>query len=485
MFRRLAQLGFPEKLLRASSALYNVTAARLRIGVLLTSVFLINAGVSEGRVLSPLTFALAFSVIWEKLQSSPFPDREYVFRAEDFWLIAFADDLVVLASSLHRANEVLDQLRLILKEFDLEFSAIKSEGMVFTPGGRCSSFDILSTSLLIGEESLKIVGAFKYLGIWIEPSLKMGKHLAVMEERARLAAMETTRLAHQLQITTPQRFTVLYRAFVESQLHGMELFPASGEQVVHRVRRLFLAALYDLPADTSSLLANFIMRLLPAELTLLKQRVNFGKRLNSHAIPGVQAVLDLETKLSLKNVGWSHETFTVARMIHPGLRVSGFQSHEFASRLFQGFPDVDKLNFVLLQRRGDDEEALSFFNYLSSHTQAVCFRKHLGNLSFEHARLVLLFLFSGLRWRISRVPLKTCPFCPRFALIWRHFFTCEALLPYLSREFLYLEVMMRFVARGKWRDVFAIIGEVIGIWCDFLSTCALDIDIVHSLAQIP
>ncbi len=104
LFRRLASLGFPAKLLKAASAFYHLTSARLRIGVLLTSVFLINAGVLEGRVLSPLLFALAFSIIWEKLQASPFPDENYVFRSTDFWLFAFADDLVVIASSLQKVH---------------------------------------------------------------------------------------------------------------------------------------------------------------------------------------------------------------------------------------------------------------------------------------------------------------------------------------------------------------------------------------------
>jgi hypothetical protein len=65
---------------------------------------MINSGVSEGRVLSPLLFALAFSIIWEKLRTSPFPDENYVFRATDFWLFAFADDLVVVASSIQKVH---------------------------------------------------------------------------------------------------------------------------------------------------------------------------------------------------------------------------------------------------------------------------------------------------------------------------------------------------------------------------------------------
>jgi hypothetical protein len=485
MFKRLATLGFPKKRLQATSAFYNLTSARLRIGVLLTAVFLINAGVSEGRVLSPLLFSLAFSIIWEKLNASPFPDKDYVFRADDFWLLAFADDLVVLASSLQKANEVLAQLMSILEPFDLEFSAVKSEGMVFTPGGRCSSFDVLSTNLNLGNEALKIVGKFKYLGVWVEPSLKFGAHLAAVEERARLASLETIKLILDLDILAPRRYAVLYRAFVESQLFGIELFPATSVDTLHRVRRLFLTDLYGLPADTSSVLANFLLRLMPGELSILKARTNFGRRLARHAVPAVAKVMELESKLRTRNVGWAHESFIVARHIKPSLRASGFSLEQFSGDLFSNFPDIDNLNFALGQKKGAEESALSFFCYLDSFEQARSFRTALGGLSVAHARLVLLFLFSGLRWRISRIPLKTCPYCPRFELLWNHFLECECVSPYMSAEFLNFDLLLRYVRLRKWRDVFTFVGSVIGVWCDLLSTCALDIDVVWALAHLP
>ncbi len=485
MFRRLASLGFPRKLLRASSAFYNTTTARLRIGVLLTAAFLINSGVSEGRVLSPMLFSLAFSIIWEKLQTSPFPDKDYSFRAEDFWLIAFADDLALIASSLDKANEVLAQLMDILKVFDLEFSALKSEGIVFTPGGRCGSFDIFTSNLRLGEESLKIVGAFKYLGIWLEPSLQYGKHLAMVEERARMATLEATKLVFHLDIKEPHRLTMLYRAFVESQLYGLELFPASAVQTINRVRRCFWASIYSLPADTSSCLETFFLGLLPPELTILKARWNFGKRLATHAIPAIQKGVEVEERVKGRSVGWSHENFIVARHIHPALRAADFSFPLFCERLFADFPILDNLNFWVVQREAEANPALSFLTLLRTPMHAVALRKALGTISFDHARLVLLFLFSGLRWRISRAALKTCPFCPRFDLLWSHFLECESVSPSLAAEFLGKELLLRYASSNRWRDVFAMIGEVVMVWCDWLSTCALDIDIVRSLAHLP
>jgi hypothetical protein len=199
----------------------------------------------------------------------------------------------------------------------------------------------------------------------------------------------------------------------------------------------------------------------------------------------VARALELDAKLATRSVGWHHESFIVARHIKPSLRVPEFTIAVFSENLFDRFPDIDRLNFALAQQKGGEEEELSFFCQLEHAALATSFRKALGKISFEHARLVLLFLFSGLRWRISRISLKTCPYCPRYQLLWNHFFECECVMPYLAAEFISKELLLRYAHQGRWRDVFSVIGSVIGVWCDLLSTCALDVDIVWALANLP
>jgi hypothetical protein len=48
----------------------------------------------------------------------------------------------------------------------------------------------------------------------------------MVEERARLATLETIKLVNELDIREPHRFSTLYQAFVESQLYGLELLAA-------------------------------------------------------------------------------------------------------------------------------------------------------------------------------------------------------------------------------------------------------------------
>jgi hypothetical protein len=199
----------------------------------------------------------------------------------------------------------------------------------------------------------------------------------------------------------------------------------------------------------------------------------------------VQKALELDEMVKRRSVGWSHENFIVARHVNPRLRAVDFSLSAFSECVFSGFPNRDNLNFTVIRREAEENPALDFFSYLTSFRQAVALRSALSGISFEHARLVLLFLFSGLRWRISRIALKTCPFCPRFELMWSHFLECECVLPLLSAEFLGKELLLRYARANRWRDVFSMIGEVTLIWCDLLSTCALDIDTVQSLAYLP
>jgi hypothetical protein len=81
--------------------------------------------------------------------------------------------------------------------------------------------------------------------------------------------------------------------------------------------------------------------------------------------------------------------------------------------------------------------------------------------------------------------LKTCPFCPKHELLWSHFLECTYVSSYLTAEFLEEHLLLRYVTQRRWRDVFSFVGNVIVVWCDLLSTCALDVDVVWSLMYLP
>ncbi len=166
--------------------------AKLRIGILLTRAFLVNAGVAEGRILSPFLFSLVFSLIWKKIKTAELPDGNKIYKFDAVWFIAFADDLAVLSGSVEALNEALSKLFSVLSVHDLILSESKSFGMIFQAGGRISRLGTHGNSpFLLNSSSLVMPDSFKYLGIWVSPYLKHKVHLSTIEQKANLAGIET------------------------------------------------------------------------------------------------------------------------------------------------------------------------------------------------------------------------------------------------------------------------------------------------------
>ncbi len=95
LFSRLINLGVPSPLVAAIASFYNLNFAHLRIGRFLSRPFIITLGLLEGSILSPILFSIVFSFVWEVVNPSAFPWVNGVFKIDDVWVIAFADDLVI------------------------------------------------------------------------------------------------------------------------------------------------------------------------------------------------------------------------------------------------------------------------------------------------------------------------------------------------------------------------------------------------------
>ncbi len=90
-------------------------------------------GVLEGSVLSPCLFGLLFSMIWDVVTCSEFPTPTLrIYNKDTLWLIAYADDLVVITPSAVKLEEVLCKLAAELKAVNLQmrFESINSHGFM-------------------------------------------------------------------------------------------------------------------------------------------------------------------------------------------------------------------------------------------------------------------------------------------------------------------------------------------------------------------
>ena len=85
--------GFPEVIARAVVSLYHGAKTKVRVGSELSEEFLVQVGVHQGSMLSPLLFAIAVDIISENA-------REGLINE-----ILYADDLVLMSESIENLKE--------------------------------------------------------------------------------------------------------------------------------------------------------------------------------------------------------------------------------------------------------------------------------------------------------------------------------------------------------------------------------------------
>lgn len=84
-------------------------------------------GVLEGSVLSPCLFGILFSVIWDIFDTSNFPTPDIkIYNNDSLWLIAYADDLVVITLSWEKLQTVLNKMFHELKKMNLQMRCFPS-----------------------------------------------------------------------------------------------------------------------------------------------------------------------------------------------------------------------------------------------------------------------------------------------------------------------------------------------------------------------
>jgi hypothetical protein len=121
LFRRMLSLGIPYPLVAAVQSFYLANVARLRVDDTVTRDFFVAVGVLEGSVLSPCLFGILFSVVWDLFVTSDFPTPNLrLYKCNDLWLIAYADDLVVVTLCQAKLSEVLNKMAKELKTLNLQ-----------------------------------------------------------------------------------------------------------------------------------------------------------------------------------------------------------------------------------------------------------------------------------------------------------------------------------------------------------------------------
>jgi hypothetical protein len=482
MFKFLAARGVPSHLLKAIRAFYVGNKARLRIDNLLSVSINVTLGVLEGSCLSPFLFSTVFSVIWDFVSCSPFPsDQPRVLNLGHFWLIAFADDVVILSTSFAELQTVLSKLFNELKKFNLAMNLVKTESLTFVPP-RVRTAGLNAQTFEINGVKLGKVNEFKYLGIFVNARWGFPGHITRMRGRAEAAASELIRLVTHLDIRDPGRLATYFRVLVDSQWHGLELLPLAVIKEIEAVRAHFVNHLFNLPCSTATMLSLVVLDLWPPVYSAMVRRITFARKMIGHELQFVRdAFVFDKTVLARAQTGWHHDAFVLFRSMFTSEKAADFTIDRAESRLIRIKHARAPFAFSLLQV--SDEATMAPFRLFQSVETLISFRLFLGKISKSSADILLLCCSSGHRFRFFNRAALRCPLCSNASWLTPHLFSCPMIEPVLARNGVSLCDFEDGMREGNWKRVMFCLAESLTIWKNSFSDCVLEDTAIYGLLQ--
>lgn len=209
----LHELGVNGNFFRALSAIYKSPVCRIRLNNGETSNW-INShyGTLQGDIISPQIFSCQVNKLINRLNESE-NGLFYGSRADErFSCLAFADDLVLVAPTAQKLQNLVNILSDLCKNYRMTVNVDKTKTMVFRKNYQTRQPEIL---IKYDGRILEQVRSYKYLGIYFDEYLKFGKaeeELASAAGRALGSIFNKSREHRDLGLKT---FTRLCRGCVD------------------------------------------------------------------------------------------------------------------------------------------------------------------------------------------------------------------------------------------------------------------------------
>lgn len=180
MLVKLQRAGINGKTYELIKSMYQGSISRVKCKNSLTETIMINQGVHQGNVLSPLLFNIFINDIGDELCINDVP----ILHDTRISHLLYADDLVLFATTEAGLQKNIDKVYEFCKKWGLAVNIEKSKIMAFSKTGRIPKDHFRFN---IGGEELEYVTQYKYLGVTFSSNTKFSvaeKHLSLKANRA-------------------------------------------------------------------------------------------------------------------------------------------------------------------------------------------------------------------------------------------------------------------------------------------------------------
>lgn len=210
----LRKKGLPIELVRYVGHLYENSSTVIEVGGETSDFIRLARGVRQGDPLSPFLFNLVIDEVLEKIN----PVIGVDINGVNGNVLAFADDLVLLASTRDGMQRSLDTVSETLAKFGLSLMATKCSTLVMLPSGKDKKMKIVTERPFTVAGSMipevGVVDRWKYLGVTFDCRgvLASTNELAVWLKRIKSAPLKPQ-----------QRWRILVTYMIPRLLHGLVL----------------------------------------------------------------------------------------------------------------------------------------------------------------------------------------------------------------------------------------------------------------------
>ncbi|XP_067137170.1 uncharacterized protein [Centruroides vittatus] len=212
LWRKLLKFGLSFKFVSLLAELYSGSNVRIKWRNFCSQPFFSDKGVKQGCILSPILFSLFLNDLLNCIDDSG--GDGIVVGGVSVKVLAYADDVVIVADSPRSLQRSIDLLDNYLSDNSLQLNLAKSKIVVFRNGGKASKAD----KWWFRGVPISVVSQYKYLGVIFKSNGYFNTHVRSCQVNAEIKMDKVIHMCQSAKLCNLKDRLRLFNAVVGSSL---------------------------------------------------------------------------------------------------------------------------------------------------------------------------------------------------------------------------------------------------------------------------